>query len=306
MNVLKIQLFGRPYVYADDQKMLVLPAKVQELFFFLLLNRRYPHDRDRLAEQLWGDAEPTRSRKYLRQTLWQLQTAITEATPAPIVTLDKNWIHINLELDIWLDVQEIERAFRAVCDIPGQQLSLEQMQTAQKAINLYQGELLTGWYQDWCLIERERCQSMYLALLEKVMDACITLHQYENGVTYGMQALQYDRARERTHRRLMRLYYLAGNRSAALRQFDLCTKALGEELGVTPSQRTLVLRDQIRADQLPPLSLASFNANSTPEATGVTPLPTSQVITELRALQTHLAGLQQEVRTLIQRLSALP
>lgn len=303
MNVLRIQLFGKPYVYADDQKILSLPAKVQELFFFLLLNRRYPHDRDRLAEQLWGDADPIRSRKYLRQTLWQLQTAITEVTPIPVVVLDKNWVHINLNLNILLDVQEIEQAFRVVCDVPGQELSSEQVQMTQRAVDLYQGDLLTGWYQDWCIIERERFQSMCLVLLEKVMDACIALRQYENGVTYGMRVLQYDRARERTHRRLMRLYYLAGNRSAALRQFDLCAAALAEELDVSPSQRTLALRDQIRADQLVTTNHPASYLASAPETT---PLPTSQVVTELRVLQTHLANLQQEVKTLIQRLSVSP
>lgn len=303
MNVLKIQLFGKPHVYSDGLKALALPAKVQELFFFLLLNRRYPYDRDRLAEQLWGEAEPARSRKYLRQTLWQLQAAIAEATPSPIIVLDKNWIHINLDTNIWLDVQEIERAFRAVCDVPGQQLSLEQVQTMQRAIDLYEGELLTGWYQDWCIIERERFQSMCLVLLEKVIDACIALRQYENGIVYGMRVLQYDRARERTHRLLMRLYCLAGNRSAALRQFELCATALAEELDVKPSQRTLTLRDQIRADQL----LETNPVPSHPASPAESPLlSTSQVVTELKPLQTHLAGLQQEVKTLIQRLTVLP
>ena len=34
---------------------------------------------------------------------------------------------------------------------------------------LYRGDLLTGWYQDWCLIERERYQCMFVSLLDKLM-----------------------------------------------------------------------------------------------------------------------------------------
>lgn len=298
MGVLKVNLLGKPMVQFANHELLTLPAKVQELFFFLLLNGRYPHDRDRLAEQLWGDAEPARSRKYLRQTLWQLQTAVTD-TPSPLLTLDKNWVHINLDANVKLDVWELDNAFTAVCDIPGQQLSQEQMQATQAAIELYQGELLTGWYHDWCILERERFQSMYLTLLEKLMDACIVHQQYEYGVLYGMRVLHFDRARERTHRLLMRLYYLAGNRSAALRQFDLCTATLAEELNVKPAQRTVALREQIRADQLTDTAVST----ALPASTAV---PDTQIIAELKGLQSHLAALQQEVKTIIQRLTVSP
>lgn len=292
--MLMVRLLGKPTV-RHEQDVLVLPAKVQELFYFLLLYRLYPHDRDRLAEQLWGYAEPSRSRKYLRQTLWQLQTAV--AASPPLFVLDNNWLHISRETDIWLDVQEIEQAFTAVCDIPGQQLSLEQMQATQAVIDLYQGELLSGWYHDWCIIERERFQSMYLALLEKLIDACIAHRQYENGVVYGMRVLHYDRARERTHRLLMRLYYLSGNRSAALHQFNLCASILAEELNVKPAKRTLSLHDQIRADELTDTAVPPLQFTST---------PTAQVIAELKELHSHLADLQQEVKTLIQRLTISP
>ena len=38
-------------------------------------------------------------------------------------------------------------------------------------------------------------------------------------LAYGARILHCDRARERTHRRLMRLHFLAGDRTAALRQY---------------------------------------------------------------------------------------
>lgn len=304
MGVLQVRLLGKPQVQGADRSVVLLPMKVQELFFYLLLNRRRPHDRDHLAEQLWGDATPARSKKYLRQTLWQLQTAVDDPpSSVPLLLLDRNWVHINLETDIWLDVHEVEQAFTAVCDTPGQLLSPAQVQVAQKAVDMYQGELLMGWYQDWCIIERERFQSIALALLEKLMDACIARRRYENGVEYGMRVLHYDRARERTHRLLMRLYYLAGNRSAALRQFDQCAAALVEELNVKPAQRTLALYEQIRADQLTAVEPRELRQGPVPENPAI---PTSQVVAELRQLQSHLAVLEQEVKMLIQRLNVSP
>ena len=48
----------------------------------------------------------------------------------------------------------------------------------------------------------------------------------------------------------MRLRYLGGDRTGALRQYEACAAALQEELGVKPSASTLRLHAQILADQL--------------------------------------------------------
>ena len=48
----------------------------------------------------------------------------------------------------------------------------------------------------------------------------------------------------------MRLQFLAGNRTGALRQYERCVIALDQELGVKPAKWTTELYDQIRADQL--------------------------------------------------------
>jgi DNA-binding SARP family transcriptional activator len=87
-------------------------------------------------------------------------------------------------------------------------------------------------------------------MLDKLMVACQMRHHYDAGIAYGERILRYDRAREQTHRRLMILAYLAGDRTAALRQFQRCAAALREELGVTASARTLAVLEQIRADRL--------------------------------------------------------
>src|SRR5262249_5039304 len=69
---------------------------------------------------------------------------------------------------------------------------------------------------------------------------------------YGDRILRYDRARECTHERLMRLRHLAGDRAGALRQYERCAFALEEELGVRPAERTVDLYERIRADAAVP------------------------------------------------------
>jgi DNA-binding SARP family transcriptional activator len=165
------------------------------------------------------------------------------------LSVEPEWVQLNPEADFWLDVMVLEQAFAGVQGVPGNALDEQGAQALQRAVALYRGDLLEGWYQDWCLYERERLQHMYLAMLDKLMGYCEARRQYEAGLAYGTQMLRYVRARERTHRRLMRLHYLNQDRTAALRQFERCVAALREELDVEPAQRTIALCQQIRSDR---------------------------------------------------------
>jgi DNA-binding SARP family transcriptional activator len=91
---------------------------------------------------------------------------------------------------------------------------------------------------------------MYLNVLNKLMANAEAHDDLESGLLYGHAVLRYDRAHERTHRRLMRLHYLAGDRTAALRQYQQCVDALREELAVKPSRHTLMLFEQIKDDDV--------------------------------------------------------
>jgi DNA-binding SARP family transcriptional activator len=92
---------------------------------------------------------------------------------------------------------------------------------------------------------------MYLLLLNKLVQYCEIHQQVETGLVYGEKLIHYDRAYERAYRQMMRMYYVAGDRTQALRQYQRCVAALAEELGVGPSERTIELYEQIKSDQHP-------------------------------------------------------
>jgi DNA-binding SARP family transcriptional activator len=304
-TTLRVFLFGKFRAQLGEQVLTGLKAsRVQELFCYLLLNRDRPHPRETLAGLLWGDTTTAQSKAYLRKALWQLQAGLdsqTELISGDILVVDADWVQINPRTGLWLDVAEFEQAFALVQGIPDRELESRHVQTLRDALDLYQGDLLEGWYQDWCLYERERLQNLYLTMLDKLMGYCEIHHDreehYEIGVIYGTLILRCDRARERTHRRLMRLHYLAGNRTAALRQYELCVAALKEELGVEPSRRTTALCEQIRADKLDAPAPALGKARTLPEA-ATTPL--TEVAGYLRHLREVLANVQQRVQGKLQ------
>jgi len=254
MPGLKATLFGRFRIEKEDlQPLEGLEAhKVRELLSLLLVFWERPQPRETLAERLWEGQPPEKSKKNLRQTLWRLRTVLDDcrAPCAPTLLADPEWIQINPSIGLQLDIADFERTFNRYNDRRARDLDEAGYQALQRAVSLYRGDLLEGWYQEWCMIERERFQSMYLLLLSKLVQYCELHQEWEMGLVYGEKLLRHDRAYERTHRQLMRLYFLAGDRTAALRQFQRCATALKEELGVEPSARTLQLYEQIRTGRL--------------------------------------------------------
>jgi DNA-binding SARP family transcriptional activator len=284
--------------------------KVQELFCYLLLHRDHSLPRETLAGILWSDSTTTQSKKNLRQALWQLQSALrppNASVNCRMLLVEPDRIQLDARDELfWLDVVGLEQAFNLVQKIPGQELDAQKAQVVQNAVQLYQGPLLEGWYQDWCIYERERLQGMYLALLDKLMGYCDAQHDYETGILYGMRTMRYDRACERTHRRLMRLHYLNGDRAAALRQYAQCVVSLNEELNASPSKDTVRLYEQILADQLSEYEFATI-PHEVVASCDVADVLLPEIMDRLIRLQATLSDLQTQVEQSIQTLEhALP
>jgi DNA-binding SARP family transcriptional activator len=301
MTSLTVRLFGRFVLRNGSDSILDLHAgKLQELFCYLLLQRGKQQSRESLASQFWGDCTTPQSRKNLRQALWQLQNILNVGTTLgrrQILQVDQDSVGVHPESTLWLDVAEFERASLKSQNIPGSQLDDELAKALEQAVQLYQGDLLEGCYQDWCLFERERLQNLYFAMLDKLMSYCEARCLYQTGLEYGERILRMDRAHERTHQRILRLYYLSGDRAGALRQFQRCVKALNDELQVEPAQHTLELYEQVRADHLDVVRVSSKATDAfEKDVEGQGRLSVSEIVNHLRSFKTALASIQDEVQ----------
>jgi DNA-binding SARP family transcriptional activator len=252
MHALRICLFGKFRIVEPKAGNIlrIEPHKAEELFIYLLLHRDQPQSREHLADVLWRELGSEQSKSYLRKALWQLQSNLETIAGQNILLVDGDWLQINKDFDFWLDIDILKSAFMATQGIKGRNWDKKQVQTVQEAVASLEGDLLEGWYEDWILDERERLRHHYLTLLDKMMDYCEEHRQYEDGLLYGEQILFYDRAREHTHRRVIRLQYLSGNRTSALRQYKKCVETLRQELDVEPSEATRELVEKIRLDDL--------------------------------------------------------
>ena len=265
MSSIKVSFFGKfNLAYGEKGAYAIRARKVQELFVYLIMFRNHPQPRESLSEVLWADQSVPKSRKNLRQTLWHLQSVLkkTQNSSGLEIFVDDGWVHIDFPTDFWLDIAEFEQIFDLVNQKRVRDLSVEDFKAMQYAVDLYKGDLLEGWYQDWCIFERERFQMMYLMLLDKLVQYCEVHNEYDAGLSYGWQILRQDHAYERAHRQMMRLYSMSGNRTQALHQYQRCVDALRNELGVEPSAGTKQLYEQIQSDTFMPTLFALKRVDS--------------------------------------------
>jgi DNA-binding SARP family transcriptional activator len=255
MVEINVAIFGRFEVQADGRPVKGIEAnKVKELLCYLLIYRGRMLLRESLAEMFWESTLPAKSKKYLRQAIWKLKAVLEEYCQGAACNLvvETGWIRFDPSSERWcVDLIDFEQTYLALKEKRARELGPAEFIRLRREVDLYKGDLLEGWYQDWCIPERERFQVMYLLLLNKLVQYCEIHQQVETGLVYGEKLIHYDRAYERGYRQMMRMYYMAGDRTQALRQYQRCVAALADELGVGPSERTIELYEQIKSDQHP-------------------------------------------------------
>lgn len=251
VSQLQICLFG-PFELTYGQYRLdsELSTKAKELCSYLVINRDCIHSREKLATLLWPENYPASNTKaYLRKALWQLQQRLymkKDLERESFFHVTSEWIQFTGGNKFIIDIDVFKSAYDCTRGYQGRSLSAQQVNCIKNAVELYQGDLLENWYLDWCEFERDRLQNMYLIMLDKLLAHCITIKDVEEGFEYGTRSLKIDCARESTYRKLMQLYYLAGNRIKGLRIYEQCEEVLRDELDIEPSPETQKLCHKIR------------------------------------------------------------
>jgi DNA-binding SARP family transcriptional activator len=162
---LQIRLLGAPQIILHGALVAGLTsAKAQGLLFYLAVTGRM-HTRPALAALLWGDFPQAAARGNLRKALQQLREHL-----GPYLAIERDEVALAEDADCWVDAVEFDRVLQdvAVAEAP---------ESVQRAVDLYRGDFLTGFYvhkapdfEDWWLSERARLRELMLKGLRALAD----------------------------------------------------------------------------------------------------------------------------------------
>ena len=244
MAQLKLCFLGPFQAWLNDQRITGFESnRVRALLAFLVVESDRPHSREFLAGLLWPDWTERDARSNLRYALSNLRQAIgdRQASP-PFLLISRSVIQFNLVSDHTLDVATF-------MDLTTDS-SLVQL---ERAVTLYQGELLTGFslgdsapFEEWALLKREQLSRHMMRVLDHLVLSCEGRGDHERAQAHAWRLVELEPLYEQGHQHLMRVLARGGQRGAALMQYETCRRVLAEELGVEPMAETEALHECIR------------------------------------------------------------
>jgi DNA-binding SARP family transcriptional activator len=211
-----LHLFGGPFVTFGCRRVEV-PEGSKRLLVFVALH--------------CGRVERRYAAGTLRSALWRLNGA-----GIPLLEADKHGL--AMRGDVAIDLHAVNAwAARLIAGSPTG-VDLRVMPWGVDAL-----DLLSGWYDDWALIERERVRQRLLHALEALSRQLIGARRCAEAVEVAMMAVGAEPLRESAQRILIEAHLAEGNRVEARRSFDTYRDLLDRELGAEPD---LDLTDLIR------------------------------------------------------------
>ena len=229
-----VHLLGGLYVTRNGHRLEVPEGSKRLLAFLCLQNGQV--ERCHVASTLWPSVDDRRAAGNLRSALWRLRGADVD-----VLAADKR--SIGLREDVAVDVSELaEWASRLVarCPAPGD-LSLHR--PLDDAL-----DLLSGCYDDWAIIERERMRQRMLHALEALSRALTAMGRYGEAVEAALTAIVAEPLRESAQCALLEAHLAESNLIEARRDFLAYRDLVRRELGVEPSVELAALVRRPAAD----------------------------------------------------------
>jgi DNA-binding SARP family transcriptional activator len=261
MTHVTISLFGSFQVRLGEIQVTSFRSdKVRALLAYLAVEANQPHRRNALAGLLWPDLPEQKAHDNLRLALHRLRGTLAgknSELPQSFLQVTPKTIQLNpsgeCQVDVGLFTGQLAEC-RAHRHPRLQSCSWCARRMAQ-AVELYRGELLEGFFLDsqpfeeWLTIEREALRSQALEALYTLAEHAEYSGDYAQAQRYARRQLEIDAWNEEAHYQLTRALALAGQRSAALAQYEICASLLERELGAEPGDEMRSLYEQLLAGQ---------------------------------------------------------
>lgn len=256
MTTRKLYVLGPPRLEYNGQPISLNVRKALALLVYLAVTGQ-PQSRDTLATLLWPNSDQREARARLRRTLYLLAQTCGD----DMIAIEADTVRLHPMASLWVDsVTFLEQARSGLGS--GSVVShagAHRFTLLSQAVDLYTDDFLAGFtlpdspvFDEWQFFHREQLRGILAQTLEALVEERQASQDWVAALGYARRWLDLDPLHEPAQRTLMRLYALAGQQAAALRQYQECVRLLETELGVTPEPATTALYEAIRTRQLAP------------------------------------------------------
>lgn len=243
-----IQTLGGFRVRSKDSEVLEddwPTQKALRLFAHLAISRT-PITDGMMMESLWPDAPESRARNSLRNAIHQVRTVlkvVDKRPPAKLLVRARKSGTAKLEFEYVLDIERMELFLREATEAIEKEEYEAAIERAKLALDLYQGEFMEGFHDDWVTGLRVQYRELQQRALASLARAYLAAERYEEAEVAARRMLVADDLREDAHEITIRALAHDNRSAEAIRHYEETVDLFEREIGVAPASLTAVLQE---------------------------------------------------------------
>jgi DNA-binding SARP family transcriptional activator len=224
--------------------------KTEALIQLLALRKGHIVSRETLLDTLWPGRTTALAGQSLNSLIYSLRKTVGDTLQeGALILYDDGAYRLNTSAGVGVDVALFDNLVQSGYQAKTAGDSSVANTCFSQAIHLYRGDLRIGTDIN-SAIERERLRASFLTILAHMADTSFASGDYALALSYAQRILEFDPCREDAHRQVMRCFVRQGQRTQALRQYQLCAGVLRVEFDIDPEPQTIQLFERIRLDPL--------------------------------------------------------
>jgi len=161
-----------------------------------------------------------------------------ETVPEPsFIIYEDKMLKLNPDYIYWVDALEFNRLFNLAGSL--QAGDEKRIEYCKKAIDLYKGEMLAGYYEPWCEDLRQEYSNKFISLCEELIAALKQKKSYEQIAIYSERLIQADKLNENGYLNVIEAYVKVNSINRAREKFSQMLRTYEDELGEKPPKEIL-------------------------------------------------------------------
>lgn len=242
---LEFRVLGPLEVIRGQQGLPLGSPKQRALLGLFLVHENEPIPRERLIEELWGDAAPKTVNAVLSVYLSRLRRLLVEGAGEQLLVTQAAGYVLSVRPE-GLDARRfealLERGRRELASGEAERASL----TLRDALALWRGPALADLaFESFAQTEIARLEELRLAALEARIEAELVLGRQDSLVAELETLVAAHPYREGLRAQLMLALYRSGRQAEALETYRRARRTFSEELGIEPGPRLQELEGAI-------------------------------------------------------------
>ncbi len=219
------------------------------LLCYLLFSHNQTISKDKIVDIFFRDTPIDSTDNTFHQAVSNLRTAlrvqtkedqnknvkVSSVNPEYIIYEDKT-LRLNQSYSYYSDLEDFDNLINNANSNQNPEQCTEYL---IKAITLYSGDVLEGYYEDWCNTIREEYRNKFIKISEKLLKLLSAQNRLDEMIEYAEKLNRMDNLNIASIKAMVRAYINLGKVNLARYKIDKFITQYEEEIGEKPQHSTL-------------------------------------------------------------------